>query len=360
VIELGLFVALGTFAAGVVASALLRLLPTLRLQLAGLALVAVVLPLGAVMASGLVMFHMGDDVEILAVAGSAAVVAIGAALLLVRSITGRVDALRGAAARLSQGDLGARAREDGPAELAALAGTFNEMATRVEELFDARRKLVAWASHDLRTPLSALRAMLEAIEDGLVEPEHYVPALQEQTAILSRLVDDLFELARIDAGVLTLELHDTPLRTVVDTCLRALEPEADAKHVTLEARFAAADAAARCSAPQVERVLLNLLTNALRHTPSDGAVAVLVEPAGTEVRVTVEDTGEGLEPGAERRMFDRFWRGDGSRTRTSGGSGLGLAIARGLVEAQGGRIWAERRPEGGARVSFPLPSAASV
>jgi signal transduction histidine kinase len=104
-------------------------------------------------------------------------------------------------------------------------------------------------------------------------------------------------------------------------------------------------------------VLLNLLTNALRHTPNDGAVAVVVEPAGAEVRVTVEDTGEGIEPGTERRMFERFWRGDGSRARASGGAGLGLAIAQGLVEAQGGRIWAERAPAGGARVSFTLPAA---
>ena len=101
-------------------------------------------------------------------------------------------------------------------------------------------------------------------------------------------------------------------------------------------------------------MLLNLIANALRHTPSDGAVAVVVERGGADVRVSVEDTGEGLEPGAERRMFDRFWRGD--RARSGEGAGLGLAIAQGLVEAHGGRIWAERCAEGGARVSFTLPA----
>jgi signal transduction histidine kinase len=105
---------------------------------------------------------------------------------------------------------------------------------------------------------------------------------------------------------------------------------------------------------EVERVLSNLLTNALRHTPSDGAIAVVVEPLEQEVRVSVEDTGEGLPADSIRRVFDRFWRGDPARARATGGGGLGLAIARGLVEAQGGRIWAENSPHGGARISFTL------
>ena len=112
-----------------------------------------------------------------------------------------------------------------------------------------------------------------------------------------------------------------------------------------------------CAPDKVERVLHNLLTNALRHTPSDGAIAVVVSPGGAEVTVAVEDTGEGVGEDARERMFERFWRGESSRT--SPGSGLGLAIARALVEAQGGRIWAENRREGGARVAFTLPAAAS-
>ena len=147
------------------------------------------------------------------------------------------------------------------------------MAANVERLFDARRELVAWASHDLRTPLANMQAMLEALEDGLAEPADYLPALREQVRVLSLLVDDLFELARIDAGALTLELREVPLAPVVVACLRGVEAEARARHVVLASHVDEA-ASARYAPDKVERVLLNLLTNALRHTPSDGSVAV--------------------------------------------------------------------------------------
>ncbi len=226
------------------------------------------------------------------------------------------------------------------------------MAASVEALFDARRELVAAASHDLRTPLASITAMLEAIEDGLAEPAEYLGPLQDQTRRLTGLVDDLFELARIDEGALVLELDTISLAPLVESCLLGLEAEARARNITLERRFV--EARARCAPEQVERVLLNLLTNALRHTPSDGTVAVSIDAAPREVRVTVEDTGEGITPEAAVSMFDRFWRADSARNTP--GAGLGLAISRGLVEAQGGRIWAEPRPAGGARVSFTLPA----
>jgi signal transduction histidine kinase len=355
VIALALIVGLATAAAGLTAAlALLRFVPTVRLQLVGLALLAVVLPLASVLVTGLVMFHEDADMTILTVATAAASVAVGAALLLGRSISRRIEALRRASSSLAHGDLTARASEAGPAEVAELGESFNDMAARLQELFDARRQLVAWASHDLRTPLASMQAMLEALEDGLAPPDRYLPAMREQVRALGMLVDDLFELARIDAGVLTLELHEAELGSLVASCVRGLEAEAQARGVRMEARVGNS-ARARCAPEKIERVLYNLLTNALRHTPSDGSVAVVVAPGRDEVRVTVEDTGEGLEPEAERRMFERFWRGDPARTGR-GGAGLGLAIARGLVEAHGGRIWAEQRPDGGTRVSFTLPA----
>jgi two-component system, OmpR family, sensor histidine kinase SaeS len=353
VIGTALLVALATLAVGLVLAYLLRLLPSVRLQLAGLAFLAVLLPLGAVLLSGWVMFHMGEDVKILAVTAASALTAVVAALALARSIAGSLDRVRAASVQLAGGDLQARAPEAGPSELAELAASFNEMGAELGRLFDSRRELVAWASHDLRTPLANMQAMLEAIEDGLAGPNEYVPVLQEQVRVLSLLVDDLFELARIDAGALTLELRQLPVAPVVSSTLRSVKAEARSRHVRLDAEVAD-DVTARFAPDKLERVLMNLLTNALRHTPSDGAVAVLVEPQPTEVRVAVEDTGAGLDAEARERMFERFWRGD--QARSSRGAGLGLAIARGLVEAHGGRIWAEEREGGGARVCFTLPA----
>ena len=337
-IAFALAVAAATIAAGLAAAAALRLLPTLRLQLAGLALVAVALPLAAVSVSGLVMFDSGHDLALLVVAAASSSVALAAALLIARTIAAGVERLRGVTTSFAAGDLSSRAPASGPAELADLGRAFNEMAAGLEGLFDARSRLVAWASHDLRTPLASMQAMLEAVEDGLVPPERYLAELREQVRALSALVDDLFELARIDAGVLTLELGEHPLAGLVASSLRVVEPEARARGVRLQAPDGTAPVV-RCAPEKVERVLCNLLANALRHTPSDGSVAVRVEELGDEVKVTVEDTGSGFDPASVRR------------------SGLGLAIARGLVELQHGRIWEENRAGGGARVSFTLPTA---
>jgi signal transduction histidine kinase len=359
VIGFAVSVAAATLAAGFAATIALRMLPTVRLQLAGLALLAVALPLLAVLLSGWVMFHMGDDVKILAVAAASSSAAVAAALALGTSIARRIDRLRSASTRLAGGDLGARAPDHGPRELAELGRSFNEMATNLEGLFDARRELVAAASHDLRTPIASITAMLEAIEDGLARPEEYLGPLQDQVRRLGALVEDLFELARIDAGALAHELRATELAPLVESCVRGLEAEARARNIHLERRIDATAPAVRCAPEQVERVLLNLLTNALRHTPSDGTVAVILESEPDRVRVTVEDNGEGIPAETEARIFDRFWRGDSARTATGGGAGLGLAIARGLVEAQGGEISAERRETGGARVSFTIPAGAA-
>ena len=352
-IATALVVAVATLVVGLALAYALRLLPTVRLQLAGLAFLAVLLPLGAVLLSGWVMFHMGDDVKILAVTAGSALTAIVAALVVARSIADSLDRVREASVELARGDLRARAPADGPAEVRDLALSFNEMGENLRRLFNTRRELVAWASHDLRTPLANMQAMLEAVEDGLAEPEEYVPALHEQVRALSQLVDDLFELSRIDAGAMTLELRSLPVAPVVSSSLRGIEAEARLRHVSL-ASDVDGRVTARFAPDKVERVLMNLLTNALRHTPSDGAVAVRVVPLPDGVRVAVEDTGSGLDAEARERMFERFWRGDAART--SRGTGLGLAIARGLVEAHGGRIWAENREGGGARVCFTLPA----
>jgi signal transduction histidine kinase len=338
-IVFALIVAGATLGAGLASALALRLLPSANLRLAGLALVSVALPLTAVSVSGTVMFSSGHDMTLLFVAAASSSAAVFAGLVVARSISGPVERLRAASSELAAGGLQARAPESGPREIAELGATFNEMAANLERLFDVRRQLVAWASHDLRTPLASMQAMVEALEDGLVEPEEYLPSLREQVRALSAIVDDLFELARIDAGVLTLELAEARLGPLVEACLRGIEPEARARQITLDADVNGSPPVL-CAPEKVERVLYNLVSNALRHTPTDGSVAVRVRPLANEVCVTVEDTGAGF--GAE----------------TVRGSGLGLAIARCFIEHQGGRIWHENRPGGGASISFTLPAAA--
>ena len=334
-IPVALVVAAVTLAAAFLGGLAVRRLPTLRLQLAGLGLLAIVVPLAVVVLSGLLMFESGHDLTILAVAAASSTAAGAAVLALGRSIGRSVEPLREAAARLASGDLAARAPEPGARELRALARDFNEMAGRVEELFDARVRMVAWASHDLRTPLANMQAMLEALEDGLAETDEYLPPLRDQVRALGLLVDDLFELARLDAGVLTLELREAKLAGLVDGCVAGLAAEARARSVRLETDLAA-DLTVRCAPEKVERVLFNLLTNALRHTPSDGSVVVRAEGDRDEVLVSVEDTGVGI---------------DDARA-----GGFGLAIVHGFVAAHGGRVSSESRAGGGARVSFTLPA----
>ena len=255
------------------------MLPTVRLQLVGLALLAVVLPLGGVLASGWVMFHMHDDAKILAVSSAAALSAVVAALLLARWILAPLDRLRAVSAELAAGDLAARAPEQGPGEVAEMGSAFNAMAESIERLFEARRELVAWASHDLRTPLASMQAMLEAIDDGLAEPDEYLPALQRP-------------------GAHPVRPRRRPLRARPDRRRRphpggaggrsrsrrraracAGSRPRPARRALPWRRGSAQDRRSLCAPDKVERVLHNLLTNALRHTPSDGAIAVVVRRA---------------------------------------------------------------------------------
>ncbi len=353
-IALAFAVAASSLAVGLLVAYGLRAVPTVRVQLAALALVSVCVPLAAVLASGWVMFHMGADRKILAVAAGSATAAAGAGLLLARSISQSLRRVADASSRFASGDLTARAPLGGPSELAELSASFNSMAESIEGIFDARRELVAWASHDLRAPLAAMQAVIEAAEDDLIAPADYLPTLRDQARTLATLVDDLFELARIDAGALSLDFQKLPLSDLVDSAVRQLQPEAAQREIDLVARNDG-ETTAPVAADKIERVLFNLLTNALRHTPPDGRIDVDVRRQNGDVCVSVEDTGHGLDDEALSRMFERFWRAD--RARSSAGMGLGLAIARGLVEAHGGRIWAESSPGGGARVSFTVPAA---
>jgi signal transduction histidine kinase len=352
---LALAAAAGILTAGLLAAIALGLFRSVHSRLVALTLIVGALPIAAVLLSGIAMFDMHADVVLVAVAVASSMVAIGGALLVTRSISGPLRELRASTGRLARGDFSARVGEHGPAELSEVAASFNEMTSRLEELFDARRQLVAWASHDLRAPVSSLKAMLEAIEDGVAEPEHYLPAMQQQVHGLRILIDDLFELAQIEANDTAFETYGVPVGPLVESSLDAFAAEASARRISLERRLEAGLPDVEVAPEKIERVLQNLLANAVHHTPPEGSIVVGAERVNSSVVVAVEDTGQGIPPGAARTMFDRFWRGDPVRDRNREGAGLGLAIAKGLVERHGGAIWAEARDGGGARIAFTLP-----
>jgi signal transduction histidine kinase len=216
---------------------------------------------------------------------------------------------------------------------------------------------VAWASHDLRTPVASLQAMIEAIEDGLIEPEEYTPVLRRQVRLLGSLVDDLFQLACLDAGATRMDLTTADLGSVVTECVARFAVDARAAGCSLETVVGPGSHYARCSPEHLERVLANLVDNALRHTPSGGSVTVAVERSGGHVELSVIDSGSGIAPEVASRIFEPFFRAEAARTGSAGNAGLGLAIARGLVEAQGGRIWVESSAGHGAHLRVMLSAA---
>ena len=358
-IQISAIAAAVVLAGGLLAFAILRRADSTRGQTLALAVAASVLPTIGIVAAGLIMFSRHDAVVLAVVAAVSAGTAAILAALVAGKLSSGVRVLHDTAAQLARGNLSARAPEVGTHETRELAHAMNDMAAKLQRLFETRRNLVAWASHDLRAPLSALQAMIEALEDGLARPDQYLPTMRAQVRMLSRLVDDLFEVSKIEMGTLELSAMDVSLDDIATECMRLLKPEAERLGVRLSVSNGDA-VRARCDPDRIERVLLNLMTNALRHTPEDGTVAVRLARNGDVARVAVEDDGRGIAPAALERVFESFWRADPARSAETGGAGLGLAIARGIVEAHHGRIWAENRAEGGARFVFTLPAGASA
>ena len=242
------------------------------------------------------------------------------------------------------------------------------MAMRLSEARDelaaadaARRSLVAAVSHDLRTPLASLRVLVEGIEDGVisdrVEVERALRRVGLHVRSLSALVDDLFELARLDAGDINWSLSRVAVDELIDETLEALRPEAEQKGLLLAEELPGALLPVQGNPEKLQRVLYNLVQNAVRHTPADGVVTLRAAPDDRFVRIEVTDDGEGIAPEDVSRAFDRFWRGGDAAARPSGGAGLGLSICRAIVEAHGGRIWIEPGTSRGTRVCFTLPAA---
>jgi signal transduction histidine kinase len=339
----------------------LGLRPQLTVALAGGGVVALL----NVLVTAWLMFISPHDLGLLLLLlFFSLLVSLSFAAVISRALIGSVRQLVEAAQRLAGGDLSVRVAETGRGELRDLAQDFNRMAERLEAAFQreraldtARRSLVAGVSHDLRSPLASLRAAAEALQDGVVsEPadvQRYLRTMLQDLTHLSRLIDDLFELARLEGGGLVLERTPTSLRDLVSDTLESMQLRAHQRGVHLHG-VVEGDPLVLADGAKVQRVLDNLLDNALRHTEAGGSVELVARQQEAGVEVTVRDSGEGVDPADLPHIFDRFYRRDRARGR-AGGTGLGLAIARGFVEAHGGKIWVENGPERGAAFSFTLP-----
>ena len=262
--------------------------------------------------------------------------------------TGKRDVAFAVESRDELGTLAAQARET--------IAMLTEEEKRRDEAERMRRETIASISHDLRTPITSLRLLAEAIEDDLVDQEtvkRYAASMRTNVEVLGALIDDLFELARIEAGALTWSMQQIELGEIVESVIGTMEVEASQRGIHIKAEMA--DHAEFVGDPaRLRRVMLNLLQNAVRHTPEDGSVTVKIEPAGNGgFEVEVADSGEGIDPADRDRIFEPFYRGGSEAARTRPGTGLGLAIARAVVEAHGGRIWLAES-EKGSRFRFSL------
>jgi signal transduction histidine kinase len=332
--------------------------------------------LNAFAMSALMFVNTAHDLPmLLAILVFAAVIAGYAAVRMSSSISSSISILADRARRLSAGDLSVRMPSaPGDPDVTELASAFNEMATSLEEtaakkeqVEQSRRELSAAISHDLRTPISSARVMIEAIRDGVTssaeERDEYLDRVLTQVKSLGSMVDDLFDLSLLDAGELRLDLHRTVVDDLVGEALISMQSTAEGKGLTLSATVDEALGEAVMDSRQVRRVLLNLVQNAIRHTPPDGTVTVAANRVDDRVEFEVRDTGEGFDPADSARIWTRFFRSDPARSRIedeSAQSGLGLAIARGIVELHGGSISAHSSPSEGATFRFWIPDEQSA
>jgi signal transduction histidine kinase len=317
-----------------------------------------------VAAAELMFVSNHDALMVSAIALAAALVALRAARVASAGVVREVGALRDAVAAVGEGERQGRVEAGAAIELGELAGAMNRMIEQLAEeerrrdaADAARRNLVASISHDLRTPLAALRLMLAAIEDGVVDDatrDRYLATMHTHVSALGSLVDDLFELSRLEAGDLDWSIRQVELPGLVDETVAAMRVEADAKGVKIAAELQPLPRPARADPERLQRVLFNLIQNGIRHTPADGSVTVRAEPAGDWVEIEVADTGSGIPPAHRERLFEPFVRGAGNG-ESEVGAGLGLALCRAIVEAHGGRIWLADS-ETGTRVRFVIPT----
>jgi len=375
--ELGLmalFLGITAFASALIGYTAYRfgwvnLSPTLRWTLLGGYGLASILTFFNVWFSAQLMFASQHDlllaIVLLVFAGGIAMI-LG--YFLSSTVTMRINLLKEAAQKLAQGELQTRVPVSGRDEVSALATAFNQMAQQLQtadekqrELENLRNDLIAWVGHDLQTPLASMRAILEALSDGLVEdPEmvkRYLLTAQRDVMSLSALIDDLFQMSQLDAGGFPLDRADASLSDLISDTLESFSQLAMQHEIKLEGQVASNVDPVFMDTQAIGRVFNNLISNALRHTPSRGEIKVEARRTGSGVEVTVSDTGEGIRLQDIPHIFERFYRGDAARSRNRGmgGAGLGLAIARGILRAHGGDIRVESKLGQGTRFTFHIP-----
>ena len=286
-----------------------------------------------------------------------------------KTMTDRLSKLRDATQALARRDFAVRLKISGNDEIAQLADTFNEMAQNLQEvdeqkrqLEQTRRDLTAWVSHDLRTPLASIRVMIEAMLDGVVKDEEtvqrYLDNSRAEVEHLSHLIDDLFELAQLDVGHLKLNLQQASIRDLISDTLGSMAAKADQHSITLKGKVSDDVDMILMAPDKIQRVLTNLVDNAIKYAESGRSVTLRAWRSGDDVRIDIHNSGSFIPQDVLPRLFESFYRGEGSRVRGDDGArgtGLGLAIARGFIEAHDGRIWATSVESEGTTFSFTLP-----
>ncbi len=358
-IMLGVLGAAGLLAAELVVRRRDRIGPVRR-QLVAMVAIAVGQLLAIVVAFALLMFVSAEDAVLimLAVAFSAAV-GIRAAQLMLGELLAEIESVRDALVAVGAGDRDLRLTNDSRDEIGALVEAADAMVRRIDTAERARRDLVAAVSHDLRTPVTSLRVLTEAIEDDLVDDEsrrRYLLTMRTHVAALGGLIDDLFELSRLEAGDIEWSVSQVELSELVAETVTAMRVQADAAGVRVFAEVPADLEPAEANPEKLQRVLFNLIQNAIRHTPADGSIAVRAESLGDRVEVEVADTGSGIPRDEQAHVFEPSYRAGSDASRTTEGAGLGLAISRAIVESHGGTIWLAHSTRG-TRVRFSLPRA---
>jgi len=287
----------------------------------------------------------------------ALVTAIGVSIFVSRRVVTPIRRMMQASHHIADGHYRKRVEVTGPDELGQLADSFNQMAATLEQTETMRRDLIANVAHELRTPLSGIKGYMEGLIDGVLpaQPDTYQQVYREADR-LQRLVNDLQELSRVEAGAFELDRQPVDMADLITQTANRLRPQFDEKSVTLTLNLPYNLPPGRVDEDRVCQVLTNLIGNALQYTPAGGTVTVTATIEAKNLKITVKDTGIGIDPEHLPYLFTRFYRVDKSRSRAGGGSGIGLTIAKLLIEAHGGKIWATSPGEGqGSEFGFTLP-----